>query len=140
MRYRLGAALVVAGLLLTVMPVVAHHAVQAQFDQDKQLTITGTLTKVMWINPHVRWYLDVKDNSGKVTTWNISGAGPGGFRAIGITGRDVFKAGGTYTARIALARDGSNLGYIMYFVLPDGRKIDLWQQYAQEAARAAAGK
>lgn len=132
MRFRVGATLGLGGLLMAAMPAVAHHAVQAQFDQDKQATITGTLTKVMWINPHVRWFMDVKDANGKVTTWDISGGGPGGFRSIGISGRDVFKTGGTYTARVALARDGSNLGYILYFVLPDGRKIDLWHQYEQE--------
>lgn len=132
MRFRVGATLGLGGLLMAAMPAVAHHAVQAQFDQDKQATITGTLTKVMWINPHVRWFMDVKDATGKVTTWDISGGGPGGFRSIGISGRDVFKTGGTYTARVALARDGSNLGYILYFVLPDGRKIDLWHQYEQE--------
>lgn len=132
MRFKIGATLTLGGLLMAAIPAVAHHAVQAQFDQDKQATITGTLTKVMWINPHVRWFMDVKDATGKVTTWDISGGGPGGFRSIGISGRDVFKTGGTYTARVALARDGSNLGYILYFVLPDGRKIDLWHQYEQE--------
>lgn len=135
MRYRVGAALMAGGLVLAAMPAVAHHAVQAAYDQDKQATITGTLTKVMWINPHVRWFLDVKDENGKVTTWNISGAGPNGFRQIGISGRDVFKAGGTYTARVALARDGSPFGYIVYFILPDGRKIDLWQQYVEEPTK-----
>ena len=44
----------------------AHHAVQAAFDQDDHATVTGVLTKVLWINPHVRWFLDVKDESGKV--------------------------------------------------------------------------
>ena len=79
----------------------AHHAVQAAFDQDDHATLTGVLTKVLWINPHVRWFLDVKDDSGKVTTWTISGAGPNGFRDIGISGRDVFKTGETYTAIVA---------------------------------------
>ncbi len=54
----------------------AHHAVQAAFDQDDHATLTGVLTKVLWINPHVRWFLDVKDDSGKVTTWTISGCRP----------------------------------------------------------------
>ena len=113
-------------------PASAHHAVQAQFDQNKLATLTGVMTRVMWINPHVRWFMDVADEDGNVTSWNISGAGPGSFRRVGISGRDVFKTGETYTATIATSRDGSNFGYIVSFVLPDGREIDLWHQYQAE--------
>ncbi len=127
-----GAAVVILGSPWAAGPVSAHHAVQGQFDQNNVTTITGVMTRVMWINPHVRWFMDVKDESGSITTWNISGAGPRGFRRNGISGRDVFKSGETYTATIALARDGSNFGYIIAFVLPDGRKMDLWHQYEAE--------
>jgi hypothetical protein len=132
MRYAL-AGLVVALLVFASATPLAHHAVQAAFDQDDHATLTGVLTKVLWINPHVRWFLDVKDDTGKVTTWTVSGAGPNGFRDIGISGRDVFKTGDTYTAIVARARDGSPNGYILTFVLPDGRKIDLWHQYKSES-------
>ena len=125
-------ALAIVGLLGLAAPVFAHHAVQAEFDQDKKATITGVLTKVLWINPHVRWVMDVKDpKTGKIAAWDISGGGPGGFRQIGITGRDVFKVGETYTAIIALARDGSNFGHVFAFILPDGRKLDMWQNYKE---------
>ena len=125
-------ALAVIGLLAVVAPAFAHHSVQAEFDQEKKIKITGVLTKVLWINPHVRWVMDVKDpKTGKIVKWDISGGGPGGFRQIGISGKDVFKVGETYTALIALARDGSNFGHAFAFVLPDGRKIDLWQQYKE---------
>ena len=120
------------GFLLAATPITAHHAIQAQFDQDKLATITGVMRRVMWINPHVRWFLDVEDENGEVTAWNISGSGPGAFRRVGISGRDVFVTGETYTATIALAKDGSDFGYIVSFVLPDGRKIDLWHQYQSE--------
>lgn len=129
-RAMLTASLV--ALLFLAAQTSAHHAVQAQFDQDNVATITGVMRRVMWINPHVRWFMDVTDEDGNVTTWNISGAAPGGFRRIGISGRDVFKTGETYTATIALARDGSDFGYIITFVLPDGREIDLWHQYEAE--------
>lgn len=132
MRFDFGRALAVVGLLGLAAPAFAHHAVQAEFDQDKKATITGVLTKVLWINPHVRWVMDVKDpKTGKVATWDISGGGPGGFRQIGITGRDVFKVGETYTAIIALARDGSNFGHVFAFILPDGRKLDMWQNFKE---------
>ena len=126
-----GAAIFVT-LLMPAARLSAHHAVQAEFDQNKRATITGVMKRVMWVNPHVRWTMEVKNpKTGKLELWDISGAGPGGFRAIGISGRDVFKVGQTYTAVIALARDGSNYGHVFSFVLPDGRKIDMWQQYAE---------
>ena len=133
MRSAFFRALALLGLLLApALPAFAHHSVQAEFDQDKKIRITGVLTKVLWVSPHVRWQMEVKDpKTGKIQTWDISGGGPGGFRAIGITGRDVFKVGQTYTALIALARDGSNFGHAYAFILPDGRKIDLWQTYKE---------
>ena len=125
-----------AAILLAVHlasgPASAHHAIQAQFDQNRLATLTGVMTRIMWINPHVRWFMDVADEDGNVTSWNISGAGPGSFRRAGISGRDVFKTGETYTATVALSRDGSNFGYVVSFILPDGREIDLWHQYRAE--------
>jgi hypothetical protein len=129
---RVVATVAFAGLLLAAVPALAHHSVQSEFDQDRRATITGVLTRVLWINPHVRWTLDVKDpKTGKVAQWDISGGGPGGFRALGISGKDVFKVGETYTAIVALARDGSNYGHVFAFTLPDGRKIDMWQSYKE---------
>ena len=95
MRHGFAGGLALCGLLWGAAGLRAHHAVQAAFDQNDHVTLTSILTKVLWIiNPHVRWFLDVKDENGKVTTWTISGGGPGGFRDIGISGRDVFKPGG----------------------------------------------
>ena len=138
MRVRFAGALILGVVLCSAgSDVRAHHAVQAAFDQDDHATLTGVLTKVLWINPHVRWFMDVKDETGKVTTWTISGAGPGGFRDIGISGRDVFQTGKTYTAIVARARDKSPNVYVLTFILPDGRKIDLWQQYKSEGGATA---
>ena len=121
------AAVLVLGV---AAPLLAHHAIQAQFDQNNRKTLKGTLTTVLWVNPHVRWEMEVKnEKTGKLEKWDISGGGPGGFRAIGITSKEVFKVGETYTAIVALARDGSNFGHIFAFVLPDGRRIDMWQQF-----------
>jgi hypothetical protein len=129
---RAAGAAIFMSFLSAAAPLSAHHAVQAEFDQNKRATITGVMKRVMWVNPHVRWTMEVKNpKTGKLEMWDISGGGPGGFRAIGITGKDVFKVGETYTAIIALARDGSNYGHVFSFILPDGRKIDMWQQYAE---------
>jgi Family of unknown function (DUF6152) len=132
MRHGFGRVLALAVFFALTVPLLAHHAVQAEFDQNKRATITGVLTRVLWVNPHVRWVMDVKDpKTGKVVTWDISGGGPSGFRQIGITGPSVFKVGETYTATIALAKDGSNFGHAFGFILPDGRKLDLWQNYKE---------
>lgn len=129
MRFRLVAAVVVSGLLLSAVPLVAHHAAQAQYDKDSQKEITGVMKRVQWINPHVRWILDVTNDDGTVTTWQISGSGPGGYRRNGISARGVFPVGETYTALIALARDGSPGGYIMTWTLPNGTLLDFWHDY-----------
>ena len=130
MRFRLSVgAAVASGLLLSVVPLAAHHAAQAQYDKDNQREITGVMKRVQWINPHVRWILDVTNDDGTVTSWEISGSGPGGYRQNGISARGVFPLAQTYTARVALARDGSPGGYIMTWTLPGGTLLDFWHDY-----------
>ena len=129
MCFRLTTAVVASGLLLSAVPLVSHHAAQAQSDKDSQKEITGVMKRVQWINPHVRWILDVTEDDGTVTSWEISGSGPGGYRRNGISARGVFPVGETYTALIALARDGSPGGYIMTWTLPNGSLLDFWHDY-----------
>ena len=121
--YRLVAVIAV---LLIAVPVLAHHATQAEFDQNNVKTITGVMTRVMWVNPHVNWHMDVKNEDGTMTDWTIVAAGPGQFRSIGLSGRDFFKVGETYTASIALARNGSPRGHILTFITPDGKTLKIW--------------
>ena len=88
------------------------------------------LTRVQWTNPHVRWYLDIKnEKTGEVETWMLQGSGPGAYKANGVSATGVFPIGKTYTAMIAPARDGSNGGYVMTWTLPDGTKMDFWHDY-----------
>ncbi len=56
------------------LPVFAHHGFQAEYDGEKIVYVTGTLTKVEWANPHIHFYVDAKDNDGKVTPWNFEGS------------------------------------------------------------------
>ena len=86
--------------------------------------------RVQWTNPHVRWYLDIKnEKTGEVETWMLQGSGPGAYKANGVSATGVFPIGKTYTAMIAPARDGSNGGYVMTWTLPDGTKMDFWHDY-----------
>ena len=125
MKHAYGLMALLAVLLIGV-PVRAHHATQAEFDQNNVKTITGTMTRVMWVNPHVNWHMDVKNEDGSVTDWTIVAAAPGQFRSIGPSGRDFFKVGETYTASIALARNGSSRGHILTFITPDGKTLKIW--------------
>jgi len=120
------ALLAIVAVLRAGVPAFAHHSTQAEFDQNNVKTITGVMTKVMWVNPHVNWHLDVKNPDGTTTDWTIVAAAPGQFRSIGLSGRDFFKVGETYTASIALARNGSPRGHILTFVTPDGKTLKIW--------------
>src|SRR5262249_19799941 len=107
-------------LFATSISAFAHHAVQSEFDQNNRKLLTGKITKVLWVNPHVRWVMEVKNpKTGKIETWDLSGGGPAGFRAVGLANKSVFKIGETYGAWVALARDGSNAGHVFAFVMPD---------------------
>jgi len=123
-------AMLSAAMLAVGLPVLAHHASQAEFDKNSPKSISGTLTRVQWTNPHVRWYLDIKnEKTGEVETWMLQGSGPGAYKANGISATGVFPIGKTYGVLIAPARDGSNGGYVMSWTLPDGTKMDFWHDY-----------
>ena len=101
--------LLIVGLSLAIAgrSVRAHHSETAEYDSTKPVKVTGTITKVEWLNPHVWFYVDVKDASGKVTTWGFSNAPPGALMRRGIT-KDALKIGAEVTVEGARARDGSN--------------------------------
>lgn len=115
-------------LLLASLAAWAHHSVQAEFDLNKPLTITGVVTKVEWINPHSYLYLDVKDESGNLKHWAFEMAGPGALRRAGLSRADRggLKAGDTVTVNAVAAKDGSDAGLIRDVTLPDGRKFTIW--------------
>jgi hypothetical protein len=115
-------------LSVAVLPVLAHHSVQAQFDLNKQFTMTGKVAKVEWINPHSYVWVDVNDDKGNVKRWALEMAGPGALRKAGLSRSDRggLKAGDTVTVNGVLAKDGSDLGLIKDIKLPDGRVFTIW--------------
>ena len=115
-------------LLLISVAAWAHHSVQAEFDLNKPLTMTGVVTKVEWINPHSYLYLDVKDENGNLKHWAFEMAGPGALRRAGLSRADRggLKAGDTITVNAVAAKDGSDAGLIKDVTLPDGRKFTIW--------------
>ena len=78
------------------------------------------------INPHVRWFFDVKNADGAITKWEVTGAGPQALRANGLT--RIFKVGDTLDVVYAPARDGSNLGRVVTFTFSDGRVVTLFHE------------
>jgi hypothetical protein len=89
-------------------PALAHHSFAAQYDRSKPHTITGTVTKMEWQNPHIYFYVAVKDDAGRETVWSVEGMAPNGLYRQGWR-RDTVKAGDVVTVEGWLARDGSNL-------------------------------
>jgi hypothetical protein len=117
-----GSALLILGLLLAG-PASAHHSVQAQFDIHKTFTVSGTVAKVEWINPHSYLTINVKDADGKVQKWAFELGGPGALRRAGMSREDRggLKPGDEVTASGLAAKDGSTTGFLQELKLADGR-------------------
>jgi hypothetical protein len=118
------------------LPALAHHSFAAEYDSAKPITVTGTVTKVEWMNPHARFYIDVKDESGKVTNWEFELGSPNGLMRRGWT-RNSLKEGDTVTVAGSLAKDGSKLGNARTVKLSDGREV--FAGSASETGDAKAG-
>ena len=107
-RGLLGLLAVAIGLLVAIAPARAHHSFAAQYDRNKPVTLIGPVTKIEWMNPHIYFYMDVKDASGKVTHWAVEGGAPNTLYRAGWR-KDSLKIGDEVTVEGFLARDGTNL-------------------------------
>ena len=110
------------GLMLSGIPILAHHSFAAQFDRSKPVTLTGPVTKIEWINPHARLFMDAKDSSGKLANWEIELTSTAGLLRRGWT-RTSLKIGETVTVNGSLAKDGSNLANATTVTLSDGKRV-----------------
>jgi len=117
-------AVIVAGLglLLCTVPMLAHHSFAAEYDSAKPITLTGTVTKVEWMNPHARFYIDVKDEKGEMNNWELELGSPNGLMRQGWT-RNSLKKGDQVTISGSLAKDGSKLANARTVKLADGRQV-----------------
>ena len=112
----------VAGLLFAGA-VSAHHSVQSQFDIHKTVTVSGTVSKIEWINPHSYLTINVKDANGNNQKWAFELGGAGALRRAGMSRADRggLKPGDEVTATALAARDGSNSGFLQELKVGDGR-------------------
>src|SRR3989449_6176431 len=101
----------------------AHHSVQSQFDIHKTISVSGTVAKMEWINPHSYLTVNVKDPDGKVQKWAFELGGAAALRRSGMSRADRggLKPGDQVTVTALAAKDGSNGGFLQELKIADGR-------------------
>jgi hypothetical protein len=113
----------VLGLLLLVIPALAHHSITSVFDTSKSFTVKATITKLEWVNPHVYFYADVKEDDGTVAPYSFEAGPPGGLRRSGVL-RTMFSVGDVVTIDAFAPKDGSkHLGILKAIHFADGHTI-----------------
>jgi len=109
MRLRAIAILGVTGVLMAAAPLLAHHSFAAEYDAKKPIELKGVITKVDWMNPHVYFYIDVKDDSGKIANWAFE-MGPPRLLERGGWKKSTMKEGDEVIVSGTLAKDGGKHG------------------------------
>jgi Family of unknown function (DUF6152) len=127
MRHRFAVVLVAATLVVVAGSVSAHHSVSGQYDASRPLTLTGVISKVDWINPHIYLHLDVKEKDGAVTTWTLSTLPTAMMRRAGLTKESLQgQPGEVVTINAIAARDETKkLGWISKITYADGHHVQL---------------
>jgi hypothetical protein len=122
MKRKLGVLIAGFGLLVSALPLLAHHSFAAEYDEKKPVVLKGVVTKVEWTNPHARFYVDVKDDKGNVINWNLELASPNVLIRNGWT-RKALQVGDQVIVNGSQAKDGSNMANARMVTLSDGRKV-----------------
>jgi len=134
MRTKLFVIVAAVGLVLAAVPVLAHHAFAAEFDQNKPIKVQGAVTKWELTNPHSWIYMDVKGQDGKMTTWMIEGASPNNLYRLGLT-KESLPAGSEITVEGYQAKDGSTRAVGRNITFANGKKFFLGLTEAEGAPK-----
>jgi hypothetical protein len=122
MTIRLTVLAASVSVLLAVAPLVAHHSFAAEFDENRKITLKGTLTRMDWVNPHGWIYMDVKGPDGKTENWAIEAGAPNAMLRRGLRKTD-FPAGIEIVVTGFLAKNGTHTANGRTVTLPDGREF-----------------
>jgi hypothetical protein len=115
-------------LFAAALSVSAHHSTTAEFDVGHRMTLSGTLTKIDWVNPHIVVFIDAKDvaGTGSAAAWKFESNPPAWFRRVGVSRADFAKAiGQMVTVEGNRAKDGSQYGYLLKITYADGNSLEL---------------
>jgi hypothetical protein len=121
------------GLLILVVPAVAHHGVQG-YDHSKKLTLKGTVSEVVWANPHAQVYFDAKDEKGQMVHWGLELNSPGNLIRLGWE-RLSLKAGEMVEASFFPGENGKHVGICIDILKADGTKLHSGQGCTNNAAQ-----
>ena len=125
MRHSVAAAAFILFVALSAASLQAHHSPSAIFDMSKRVSVTGTLTRVDWVNPHIVLAMEAHEG-GKVEQWRLESNPPSWYKSVGLARADLAKAiGQQITIECVKARDGSLYGYMQKIKLPDGTSYEL---------------
>jgi hypothetical protein len=111
-----------AALLAASLPAAAHHSFAAVFDAAKPVTLTGTVARIEWMNPHTWIYLDVKTDDGSVEEWSFEMGSPNRLMRFGWN-QDSLQTGATVTIAGSRARDDSRKAAVTMVTLPNGKQL-----------------
>lgn len=126
MRLNLHLPFLFVALAVGAAPLGAHHSTTAVFDTGRRVTVTGTLTKVDWVNPHIAILVEAKRNGGGMDMWRLESNPPSWFRRVSVGRSDFAKGlGQTVTVEANPAKDGTLYGYMVKITFADKTSLEL---------------
>jgi hypothetical protein len=128
----------VAILCLSAGSMFAHHGRGSTYDTSREVTVKGTVTEVLWRNPHIAIHIDVKGDDGKVVNWAIEHSNVSQLARLGYA-RSTVRAGMQVTAVFNPGSRGEPIGLCQKIILPDGKEVFLRDSLPAELRRGAAG-
>ena len=116
----------------TAVPLLAHNSVSAKFDKSTTLTLRGVVSRIEWMNPHARFWLDTTEDNGP-TTWEFELPAPNALVRYQGFQRDFIKVGDQITVMLWRAKDGSRVAHALSLTLPSGQTIEFPREWGPMA-------